>query len=249
MAARFARRHWSLVAPSSALCCRLKSMSRVEGSGGDVTTVKVIIADDHFAVRAGLRLLLEQMPGMQVIHEASDGDDLLEAAGRLEPGLVLTDITMPGMDGFAALSELRRTLPAIKLLVVSLHDAPHMVRRAVRCGANGYLLKGGSRMELEHALRSLLAGRAYFCPDVTLRLLEPPEVDAREVLTARQIDISRLLASGLTSKEIAFRLGLSSKTVDAHRARILERLQINDLATLALYCARQGLIDPNRPIT
>lgn len=217
------------------------------GEGGE--RVRVIVADDHFAVRAGLRLLLEQMPEVQVLHEASDGDDLLAAAARLKPGLVLTDITMPGTDGFAALTELRRALPAVRLLVVSLHDAPHMVRRAVRCGANGYLLKGGSRLELEHAVRSLLAGRAYFHPDVTVRLLEPPEVDAREVLTARQIDICKLLASGQKSKEIAFRLGLSSKTVDAHRTRILERLHISDIATLALYCARQGLIDPDRPRT
>ncbi|MGQ3050822.1 MAG: response regulator [Roseateles sp.] len=209
----------------------------------------VIIADDHFAIRAGLRLLLEQMPEVSVLHEATDGDDLLEAAARLKPDLVTTDITMPGTDGFAALTELRRTQPGIRLLVMSLHDAPHMVRRAVQCGANGYLLKGGSTMEFEHAVRSLLAGRGYFCPEVTVRLLAPPEVDAREVLTARQIDICVLLASGLTSKEIAYRLGLSSKTVDAHRARILERLHIGDLATLALYCARQGLVDPHRPLT
>lgn len=210
--------------------------------------VGAIIADDHFAVRAGLRLILDQMPEVQVLHEAVDGDDLLMAAGRLKPGLVLTDITMPGTDGFAALTELRSSLPSVRLLVMSLHDEPNMVRRAVRCGANGYLLKGGSRLELEHAVRSMLSGRAYFCPEVTVRLLEPPEIDAREVLTTRQIDICKLLASGLSSKEIAFHLGLSSKTVDAHRARILERLQISDIATLALYCARQGIIDPGKPI-
>lgn len=223
-------------------------MPRANRPSPEAPRVGVIIADDHFAVRLGLRLVLEQMSEVEVLHEAADGADLLEAAGRLEPGLVLTDISMPGTDGFAALAELRRTMPAVRLLVVSLHDAPHMVRRAVRCGANGYLLKGGSPVELEHAVRSLLAGRGYFCPEVTERLLEPPEVDAREVLTARQIDICRLLASGLSSKEIAFRLGLSSKTVDAHRARILERLQISDIATLALYCARHGLIDPNGPL-
>lgn len=223
-------------------------MPRADAPGAVDARVGVILADDHFATRVGLRLLLDQMPEVHVLHEAVDGDDLLEAAGRLKPGLVLTDITMPGTDGFSALTELRRSLPTIRLLVMSLHDEPHMVRRAVRCGANGYLLKGGSRMELEHAVRSMLSGRAYFCPEVTVRLLEPPEVNAHDVLTTRQIDICKLLAGGLTSKEIAFRLGLSSKTVDAHRARILQRLHITDIATLALYCARQGIIDPGKPI-
>jgi DNA-binding NarL/FixJ family response regulator len=130
------------------------------------------------------------------------------------------------------------------IVVVSMHDEPGIVRRAVQAGAQAYVLKGSPPLELEQAVRSVMAGIAYFSPEVTQRLLLPSEPDAGDVLTPRQIEILCQLAVGRSSKEIAFELGLSPKTVDAHRARIMERLAIRDTPGLALYCVRQGLIDP-----
>lgn len=206
--------------------------------------IGIVIADDHFLVREGLRAMLRNVAGAEVVGEAADGDELLALALELDPALVITDITMPGQDGLAVLSVLRQRLPRARVLVVSMHDTPHLVRKAVQHGAHGYLLKGGPPMELEHAVRTLLNGQAYFSPQVTQQLLAPDEPSAEEVLTARQLDILKLLAVGLSSKEIAFKLGISSKTVDVHRARIMERLQLGDVVSLSLYCVRQGLINP-----
>ena len=133
---------------------------------------------------------------------------------------------------------------ATALLVVSMHDEPEVVRRAVQAGAQAYVLKGSPPLELEQAVRAVIAGVAYFSPEVTQRLLIPSEPSASELLTPRQIEILRHLALGHSSKQVAFELGLSPKTVDAHRARIMERLAIRDVPSLSLYCVRQGLIDP-----
>lgn len=207
-------------------------------------TVRTLIADDHFLVRAGVRTALRPLEELEIVYEAADAAELLEAAERLRPGLVITDLAMPGRSGLEALGELRRMLPDAKLLVVSMNDNPNQVRQAVQCGAHGYVLKGGAPTELEHAVRLLLAGRSYFSPELTQQLLAPAERRAEEVLTERQLDILKRLAAGASSKQIAFDLGLSAKTVDAHRARIMERLGIRDLANLSLYCVRQGLINP-----
>ena len=210
--------------------------------------ITTLIADDHFVVRSGLRVMLEQIEGVRVVQEAASGDELLQAARALRPRLVVTDIAMPGQDGLTVLDRLRDELPATRLLVVSMHDEPYIVRRAIQCGAHGYLLKGGTPMELQHAVHTVLTGRPFFCAEVTQRLLAPAEPDADTTLTPRQIEILKRLAVGMTSKEIGFELGLSSKTVDAHRARIMDRLQIRDPVSLALYCVRQGLIDPGRAL-
>lgn len=211
--------------------------------------ITTLIADDHFVVRSGLRAMLELIPEVQVVDEAADGDELLRAARALQPRLVVTDISMPGRDGLSVLRELASVLPSGRVLVVSMHDEPHVVRSAVQAGAHGYLLKGGSAMEFEHAVRSLIAGRPFFGAEVTQRLLAPSEPAADTLLTPRQIEILCRLALGQSSKGIAFELGLSSKTVDAHRARIMERLRLRDTVSLALYCVRQGLIDPSRATT
>lgn len=206
--------------------------------------IGIVIADDHFLVREGLRATLRNVAGAEVVGEAVDGNELLALALELQPALVITDITMPGQDGLSVLSLLRQRLPRTRVLVVSMHDTPHLVRKAVQHGAHGYLLKGGPPMELEHAVRTLLGGQAYFSPQVTQQLLAPDEPNAEDVLTERQLDILKQLATGMSSKEIAFKLGLSSKTVDVHRARIMERLQLGDVVSLSLYCVRQGLINP-----
>jgi DNA-binding NarL/FixJ family response regulator len=208
-------------------------------------TIRTLIADDHDLVRSGMKLLLEMIDGVEVVYEARSGSELLAAAQRLAPDLLVTDITMPDMDGLSALAKLREIgLPDLRVLVVSMHDSPDVIRRAVQLGAHAYVMKGSPPQELEQAVRNVMSGRAYFSPEVTQRLLTAGEPQAEDVLTERQLEILKLIASGFASKEIAFKLGLSSKTVDVHRSRIMERLNIGDIASLTLYSVRQGLVDP-----
>lgn len=211
---------------------------------GSSPAVRVVIADDHALIRTGVRAMLEQIPEVEVVHEAGTGTELQAACIRLQPDLVITDYTMPDIEGTALLEALRRVVPGARLIVVSMHDAPEIVRRAVQAGANGYVLKGAPPIELEQAVRAAMAGSAYFSPEVTQRLLMPAEPRPEDILTPRQLDILRRLALGRSSKEVAFDLGLSPKTVDAHRARIMERLMIREVPGLTLYCVRNRLIDP-----
>jgi DNA-binding NarL/FixJ family response regulator len=207
---------------------------------------RIVLADDHDLVRSGLKLLLEMVGGVKIVAEARNGEELLAAVRQQAPDLVLTDISMPGMDGLAALAALR-VLPAPpRVLVVSMHDSPDFIRRALQLGAAGYVMKDSSPVEFEHALRSVMSGHPYLSAQVSLRLAQASERSPEELLTERQREILVLLARGRASKEVAFALGLSPKTVDVHRARIMERLGISDLPGLTLYCVRHGMIDPAR---
>ncbi len=218
-------------------------MSAATSTADAVPAIRTVLADDHDLVRSGLKVLLERVPGLQVVGEASGGEQLLALVHDLTPDLVVTDITMKGMDGLTALSMLRQEAPVI---VVSMHDSPDFIRRAYRLGAAAYLMKEGSSIELEHAVHQVLAGQTYYSPKISERLLQASEPPPEDVLTERQMQILVMIGRGLASKEIAFELGLSSKTVDVHRARIMERVGIDDPVGLALYCVRHGLVDPNR---
>jgi DNA-binding NarL/FixJ family response regulator len=209
-----------------------------------MAAIRLVLADDHELVRAGLRLLFSQMDGLQVVGEASGGRELLPLVHRLRPDLVVTDLSMPDGDGLSAIEAVKGSLPDIKLIVISMYDTPDFVRRAVRGGADGYVLKGAPPFELEHAVRAVMRGSSYFSPQVAQRLLQTSEPAPEDVLTQRQIEILKQLARGHSAKEIAFELGLSPKTVDVHRAALMARLQIGDLASLTLYAVRHGLVDP-----
>jgi DNA-binding NarL/FixJ family response regulator len=206
----------------------------------------VVLADDHDLVRSGLKLLLEMVPGVTVISEARNGEELIAAVRLLSPDLVVTDISMPGTDGLTALATLRTLAHPPRVLVVSMHDSPDFIRRALQLGAAGYIMKDSSPVEFEHALHSVMAGHPYLSAAVSQRLVLATERSPEELLTDRQREILVLLARGQAAKEIAFALGLSPKTVDVHRARIMERLGINDLPGLTLYCVRHGLVDAVR---
>ncbi len=205
-------------------------------------TVSVVLAEDQDLVRAGIRTLLASIPGVQVMADVKDGSELLAALETAQPDVVITDLAMPGMDGMTAIGHIRERYPQLPVLVLSMHDSVESVKRAVAAGASGYLRKNAQDFELAAALRSLMASGSYFEGDLARRLLEPGEPGARDLLTGRQVEILTLLAAGKASKEIAFELGLSSKTVDVHRARIMERLGLNDIASLTLYAVRQGLV-------
>ena len=206
--------------------------------------VRVVLADDHELVRSGIKSLLSMVEGVEVIAEASDGSELIKLVDSLTPDLVVTDISMPGMDGITAIAEIHQRHPHVKLLVLSMYDTVDFVKRAVANGACGYLMKDAPPFELEQAVRSVMATGSYYSPVIAQRLLQPSEPTADDELTTRQVEILKLIAQGRASKEIAFELGLSPKTVDVHRARIMDRLQLNDIASLTLYAVRKGLVKP-----
>lgn len=208
------------------------------------STIEVVLADDHELVRAGIRSLLSAMADVQVIAEVRDGGELLELLQSVHPDVVICDITMPGMDGITAMRRIRQLYPQLRVIMLTMNDSAESIRAALTAGANGYLRKDAPDIELEMALRGVMATGRYFGSGVAQRLLEPVEPGPEELLTARQIEILRLMAGGKSSKEIAYQLGLSSKTVDVHRTRIMERLGLKDVASLTLYAVRKGLVKP-----
>jgi len=206
--------------------------------------IRVVLADDHDLVRSGIKALLSMLENVDVIAEARNGEELVTLVEDLKPDVVMTDISMPGMDGITAISQIHAKHPQVRLLVLSMYDTVDFVKRAVANGACGYLMKDAPPFELEQALRSVMATGSYFSPAIAQRLLQPSEPTVDDELTHRQVEILKLIAQGKASKEIAYELGLSPKTVDVHRARIMERLRLNDIASLTLYAVRKGLIKP-----
>jgi len=205
--------------------------------------IRIILADDHELVRSGIKALLSMIEGVEVIAEARDGLELISLTEALNPDLVLTDISMPRMDGITAIAHLHASRPKVRLVVLSMYDTVDFIKRAVASGACGYLLKDTPPIELRQAVQRVMEYGNYFSPAISSRLLATSEPTARDQLTERQVEILGMLARGLSSKEIAYKLGLSPKTVDVHRARIMERLRINDLASLTRYAVRAGLVD------
>lgn len=204
--------------------------------------IQVVLADDHDLVRSGIKALLSTVEGVQVIAEARSGKELLQLLESVKPDVVMTDISMPEMDGITAIAEIHSRFPDVKVLVLSMYDTVDFVKRAVANGACGYLMKDAPPFELEQALRSVMATGSYFSAAVAQRLLQPSEPTVDDELTTRQVEILTLIAQGKSAKEIAFELGLSPKTVDVHRARIMERLRLNDIASLTRYAVRKGLV-------
>ncbi|WP_427912027.1 response regulator [Ramlibacter sp. MMS24-I3-19] len=208
------------------------------------TPIRLVLADDHDLVRSGIRALLGMVPGVQVEGEARNGTELVALVDAIVPDIAMTDISMPGMDGIAAIADIHARHPQVRLLVLSMHDTVGIVRRAIAAGACGYVMKDAAPAELERSIASVMATGSYFSPVVAQRLLEPEAQAAEDGLTQRQVEILKLVAHGMASKEIATELGLSPKTVDVHRARIMERLRLNDVASLTRYAVRKGLIQP-----
>jgi DNA-binding NarL/FixJ family response regulator len=204
--------------------------------------IRVVLADDHDLVRSGIKALLLQMRGLQVLAEARDGNELLALLVDIRPDVVVTDISMPGMDGIAACAQIAGRYPDIRMLVLSMDESLAAVKSAVAAGARGFLRKDAPQHELELAVRSLADGRRYFGAGIAQLLLQPAEPGVAELLTERQVGILTLIAEGKSAKEIGFALGISSKTVDVHRAKIMERLGLADVASLTRYALRKGLV-------
>ena len=213
---------------------------------------KVFLVDDHHLVRAGLRSLIDDFADFTVVGEAADGDEAVAAILAIEPTVVLADLVMKRMDGLALVKRLHSECPAIRALILSMHGTQELIVQALRSGAYGYLTKDALVAELELALQAVVRGErnlggqaAGLLIDRVLELhSSAPGADKSHPLaplTARQTGILRLIAQGKSSKEIAFQLGLSPKTVDAHRAQIMRRLGRNDLAGLVRLAIESGL--------
>ena len=213
--------------------------------------IRVVLADDHALVRAGMRSLLNGMAQVQVVGEAASGEEALELAARERPDVVLMDIAMKGMSGLEAAARMREQHAAVRVVILSMHAGEEYVLQALRAGAVGYLLKDAATGELELALRSVMRGESWFSPAVSRQVVEGyvqrvGGEAAAEVLTARQREVLRLVAGGKSTKEIAYDLALSVKTVETHRAQIMERLGIRDVAGLVRYALRTGLVPPDK---
>jgi len=209
--------------------------------------VRVLLADDHALVRAGIRALLQGLEGVTVVAETGNGAEVLALARTHRPDVVLLDISMPGLSGLDVSAQLERELPEVRVVVLSMHANEEYVLQALRSGAVGYMLKDSATAELELALKAVMQGETYLSPPISKQVVEGyvqrvgAEQPASEKLTPRQREVLQLIAEGHSTKEIAYRLELSVKTVETHRAQLMERLQIRDIAGLVKYAIRSGL--------
>jgi DNA-binding NarL/FixJ family response regulator len=221
--------------------------------------MRVLIADDHELVRSGIRLVLQQIDETIEVLEAADGRAAIEMARRHAPDICLLDISMPELNGIDAIPQLRRAAPAMKILVLTMHGAKDYVSSALQAGAQGYLLKDAAVEELADAIRALQQGRPYLGRQVADALLtefarqapgpagSPRGTDEAPLLTPRQREVLQRIAEGRSTREIAEGLHLSVKTVETHRAELMRRLGIHDVAGLTRYAIRHGLIRVDGP--
>jgi DNA-binding NarL/FixJ family response regulator len=218
--------------------------------------IRVVLVDDHGIVREGLRQVLASDAAFEVVGEASNGEQALEVAARLLPDVILLDITMPGDSGLVVAQKLRARVPSARVLMLSVHDDAEYVLESVRAGAHGYLRKDTTPGDLRAAVRAVHAGDAWFSPAVARRLTEvlrservpdaapPPAAPATvDVLTNREREVLTLVARGLLNKEVAAQLGISVRTVEAHRDSLVRKLGIRSVAGLTRYALEQGLLN------
>jgi DNA-binding NarL/FixJ family response regulator len=217
-----------------------------------VRTLRVILADDHTLVRAGLRSLVEQLKEATVIAEAKDGHEVLTLASEHHPDVVLMDLSMPGMNGLEAALRLKKEQPQIKIIVLSMHASEEYVLQALRAGASGYLVKDSAPLELALALQAVARGETYLSPPISRQVVDSymqrvgQVDDPLAVLTGRQLEILQLIAEGSSTKDIARKLNLSVKTVETHRAQLMERLDIHEVAGLVRFAIRHGLVNTEK---
>jgi DNA-binding NarL/FixJ family response regulator len=230
-----------------------------------MSTIRILLADDHTLFRAGIRVLLENLNDVQVIAEAGDGRDALSLVEAHQPHVVLMDIGMAGLNGLEATARIAKEFPYVRVIILSMHLNEEYVLQALRAGAAGYLLKDAAPTELEMALTAVTGGEVYLSPAVSKKVvddylrrvsgepsvaepLSPGQtVEDRpfDILTPRQREVLQLIAEGKTTKEIAQILQISVKTVEMHRTQLMDRLDIHEIAGLVRYAIRAGLVMPD----
>ncbi|OGT79757.1 MAG: DNA-binding response regulator [Gammaproteobacteria bacterium RIFCSPLOWO2_02_FULL_61_13] len=215
--------------------------------------IRIVLADDHALVRQGVRALLAAIADFEVVGEAANGREALKLIRALAPEVALMDISMPELNGLDATAHALREQPHLKVIIVSMHATEAYVLEALRAGAAGYLLKDADADELERAIRAVARGERYLTPSVSHHVIERfmraergEQTPEAEALSPRQREVLQLVAEGRGTREIADRLNLSVKTIETHRAQLMQRLEIYDVAGLTRYALRIGLIDPER---
>lgn len=210
--------------------------------------IRVLLADDHSLMRSGLKLLLARLPGVEIVAEAKDGREASAVAESLRPDIVFMDVDMPGCDGIEAAALIAQRSPATRVIILSMIDEPGYVARALRAGVSGYLLKDCTASDLEYAMRAALGGGLHMSPSVSRGVVDKhvradggPR-SALDPLTPRQREILKLISEGRNTKWIAGSLGLSGKTVEAHRAQLMSRLGVRDVPSLVRLAMRAGLV-------
>jgi two-component system, NarL family, response regulator NreC len=212
-------------------------------------TIRILLADDHGVLRAGLRSLLNAEPDMDVIGEAADGNEALRLAEKLRPDVMLLDINMPGPTGIDVTQELKRSQPQIAVLILTVHEDYSLLQEAVRVGAAGYIIKRAVESELINAIHSVASGDLYVHPAMTRALLQDlPSAESQaagslKMLTRREIEVLRLIAQGNTNRQIADALCLSVRTVESHRSNIMGKLALNTRVELVHYAMEHGLLE------
>lgn len=212
--------------------------------------VKVLLAEDHGLVRAGIRSLLQKLSWLEVVGEASNGREALALIRSHHPDVVLMDIAMPELNGLEAAARIRKEHPNTRIIILSMHASEEYVLQALRAGANGYLLKDASTAELELAIQAVVKGENYLSPVVSkhvvsgyVRRVGGESGSSTEPLTPRQREILQLIAEGNSTKQIASKLNISIKTVETHRTQLMDRLKIHDIPGLVRYAIRIGLVN------
>jgi two-component system response regulator NreC len=215
-----------------------------------MSSIRVLLADDHIVMRKGLRLLLERQPNITVVGEASDGRECVDLAQSEDPDVVVMDIAMPNLNGIEAARQIVAQKPNVAVAVLSMHSDESYVIRALKAGARAYLLKDSAESDLIAAIKALSDGKSFFSPAISrllvedyMRQLERKGVeDSYELLTTREREILQLLAEGKSNKEVANMLNLSLYTVETHRTHILQKLNLHTVPELILYAVRKGII-------
>ncbi len=212
--------------------------------------VRIMLADDHAILRTGLRLMLSAVPNLEVVGEATNGREALAKAEELKPDVVIMDITMPEMNGIEATTELKKRLPKTKVLFLTMHENEELLFRTVQAGGSGYVLKKSADNELVEAIYQVSRGETFLRPDLAKQVVQDyldrvdagEEAESYEDLTEREREVLQLLAMGMTNQQVADKLVLSVRTVETHRARIMDKLGIKGRAALVAYAKRRGLV-------
>jgi two-component system response regulator NreC len=211
--------------------------------------VRILIADDHTILRAGIRSLLDMVPEFQVVGEVDNGKDAIHQAGQLKPDVLLSDLSMPKTNGTEAIQRINSRYPGIKILVLTVHKTEEYVHAALKAGANGYILKDDSSDELINAINNIMAGKTYLspaiCNDVVMGYLADPDKEkissSLDLLTTREREVMKLIAEGYRNKDVAEYLSISLKTVEKHRSNMMKKLDLHSASSITSYAIKSGL--------
>jgi two-component system response regulator NreC len=218
---------------------------------------RILIADDHDVVRSGLRMLLRSSPSFSIVAEAADGEEAVRMAEKCKPDVAIMDISMPKLDGIEATKRIKQNLPKTRIVILSVHEDEEYVFQTLRAGASGYLLKTAGKKEIFDAIRSAAAGEQFFSPGISKVIIEgfikrdkeqaqeENQTAPQQLLTKRELEVLQYIAEGYTNRQIAEKLFLSFRTVNTHRANIMQKLSIHDTAGLVRHAINLGIVKLN----